>query len=250
MDDFFRKLNTLIKANVNDVLNNAGGDSPLHRLRSLIEDGDSDNEGRVNAPEQIEKLQKRMEEAFEYEDQLKARVEQLQQEALELDAQADQAIVDGREADARHFNEIHVMAMQRLKMAEAELRDHEMLTQYLMREINALDANLTLQAPPKPRKTKPTPESESTPPAVENINEVIKSGGETVSRFLKDTRNRVEDLLNNSPVPAPDEVNIPVESEAKDADVKVTPVEPKKRNPADDDLSNRLSRLSKPDDET
>ncbi len=247
MDDFFRKLNTLIKANVNDILNNTSGESPLNRLRSLVEDGASENDGRVNAPEQVAKLQKRMEEAFEYEDQLKARVEQLQNEALELDAKADQAIVDGRDADARHFNEMHVMATQRLTMAEAELRDHEMLTQYLMREINALDANLNLQKPAQPPKAKPSSPQQETPPIVDNINEAIKSGGETVSRFLNDTRSRVEDLLNNSPVPSPDEVSIPVESD--DPDVKVTPIEPKKLSKADDDLSNRLSRLSKPDDE-
>ena len=71
---------------------------------------------------------------------------------------------------------------------------------------------------------------------------------DTVSGKLNQTRSSLENLLNNSPVPAAPEISQKYErfdivDEAPD------PRQPKPRKPNRDDMNARLSRLSKPDED-
>src|SRR5215213_8718878 len=131
MSDLFKKLNILVKSSLNDLI----GDPGSTRRRPLTPahlGKDIDRE--------IAALRQRINEALDYEDGLKQRVQQLQDEVTRLDQQADGAVASGNDDNARYLVEQMQRAQQRLTMAEADLRDHRLVTQELITRVNTLDA--------------------------------------------------------------------------------------------------------------
>ncbi len=134
MADFFRKLNTLISAQINDVLRPiAGEDDERGRkrvARSQVKSGLSRD---------VEVLRKRIADAQDYQQTLQARVDKLRQEVMRWDAAADQAVAEGRQLDARFALEQLQKAQQNLERTELELRQHQEVTDELVNKVNYLD---------------------------------------------------------------------------------------------------------------
>lgn len=135
MSDLFKKLNTLMRASINDALDEAGNAArrlPLGR--------------RGNAREQLERevetLRARINEAIEYEDELQARVASLQAQVTRLDQQADEAVMAGRDAQARHLIDQMQRVQQQLTIAQSDLASHQLVAQDLIRQVNLLEATV------------------------------------------------------------------------------------------------------------
>lgn len=238
MSSLFDKISTLINAQVNDFLGR-NPRSPLARIKLDAE------EAEKNPRRSVQSLRQRLEEALAYEDELQAKIETLMQQALELDGRVDAMLRSGDEFAARRVQGQLNMKQQQLTIAESELRDHRLLTQHLMQEMTTLEMALDNQA----RRTK-TSSSRRSPGGSTRIpiEGVDSAQDKSVFDKLNETRSSLENLLNNSPVPAAPEV-----SERYDkfdiVDEVPDPRQPKPRARNKDDMKSRLSRLSKPDED-
>lgn len=242
MSSLFDKISTLINAQVNDFLGR-NPRSPLARIKLDAE------EAEKNPRRSVQPLRQRLEEALAYEDELQAKIETLMQQALELDGRVDAMLRSKDEFAARRVQGQLNMKQQQLTIAESELRDHRLLTQHLMQEMTTLEMALDNQA----RQTKTSSGRRSpggtTRIPIEGVDSAQdKSVFDTVSDKLNETRSSLENLLNNSPVPAAPEI-----SERYDkfdiVDEVPDPRQPKPRAGNKDDMKSRLSRLSKPDED-
>ncbi len=111
-------------------------------------------------------------------------------------------------------------AQQRLDRAEADLREHQLVTEDLIRRVNALEA---VVADARRQQAQDAPAAEAAP--VQAISDVLRSAREKIAEM--------GDLLA-----ARDEVNAP--SAAVQASEAADKAE------VDDDLDRRRQRLSKP----
>lgn len=202
MTDFFKKLNVLVKASLHDLLGDEPRSTPLSADR-LGKDVDRE----------IASLRQRINEAVDYEETLRQRVQELQNDASNLDQQADDALSQGDDLTARRRVEELQRARQRLAMTEADLRDHQSVTQELILRVNQLEAAVA-----DARRS----QSDTAPVQPE------RSPVQAVSDVLRDMRekiNTMSDLINAKdevqPAPKPDDQTI------------------------DDDLATRRDRLSK-----
>jgi phage shock protein A len=128
MDDLFKKLNVLIKSSLHDVV----GDDASRRNASPPRLGrDIDRE--------IAALRQRVNDAAVYEDELKARITSLEAEIARVDQQADEAVEQRREEQARYLIEQMQRAQQRLTIARADLREHQLVAQELLQRVNMLE---------------------------------------------------------------------------------------------------------------
>jgi phage shock protein A len=216
MADFFKKLNVLVKASVNDLL---GDDRAIGgaRHKPLTPDKlgkDVDGE--------IESLRKRINEALDYEDQLQTRVQTLQAEVAKWDEQADSAVARNDSEMARYDIEQMQRAQQHLAMAEADLHDHQRVTQELILRVNELDAAVA-----DARRAKSS--TEETPA---NAEPAERSTGAVLADVLREMREKINEM--GDLIKAKDEVQ---ESSSQTADVDDQTV--------DDDLTQRRDRLSK-----
>ncbi len=203
MNDLFKKLNVLIKANLNDIGENA---VPHIRLGGRNVDGD------------IQTLRERINDAVQYEDQIKANVRQLQDEAARWDQQADEAVVRDDDVNARYAIEHLQRAQQRVAMAEADLREHQRVTQELITRVNELDA-----AAADARRERTTAETSTTPEAAESAHLP------DLGNVLRETRDKIASMTDLSA--AQNEVEPPTKAPDPGA--------------VDADLESRRQRLSK-----
>lgn len=129
MNDLLKKLNVLLKASLGDLLNEDGSPRrvPPERLGAAID-------------QEIAALRARINEAYDYEDRLRAKVQALEAEAAQLDRQADEAVAQGRDDAARRLIETMQRTHQRLAFAQADLREHQLAAQELLTRVNALEA--------------------------------------------------------------------------------------------------------------
>lgn len=246
MSSIFDKINTLVNAQVNDFLGR-NPKSPLARIKL-----DSD-EIEENPRRTAQSLHQRLEEGLAYEDELEAKIQGIREEAVILDEQADKQVQSGDEFGARRALSQLQMKQQQLSIAEAELRDHRVLTQHLMQEMTTLDMALDNQERQKSRQAnQPTSQSRGTRIPVEGVSSddraVDKSLRDTVTDKLNDTRSSLENLLNNSPVPKSPEITKRFDK-YDIVDEVPDPRTPKSQKKDKGDMNDRLSRLSKPDDE-
>jgi phage shock protein A len=223
MNDLFKKLNTLVKASINDVLGDdlaVGGPrrKPLRPERL----------GK-NIDSEVEALRQRVNEAIAYEDDLQAQVQKLQDEVTRCDTQADQAVSAGDDAAARHAIEQMQRARQRLDMAEADLREHQLVTQELIQRVNTLEAVVA-----DARRAQADDEETA---AGDTEDSATSGAGQALSDILRDARqtiSRVGDMLTSA-------------SDAAESAPAVSDAEPPANDSAvDDDLEHRRQRLSKP----
>ncbi len=201
MNDLFKKLNVLIKASLNDVVSSDEGETrPRVRLGK-------------NVDVEIDALRERINDAVNYEDELKARIGQFADEAARWDQQADAAVGQGNDASARYAIEQMQRAQQRQTMAEADLREHQRTTQDLIQRVNMLDAVVADARRAQPEE--PAPTSQPLP---------------DLGNVLREAREKITSL--------------------SEAAAKADPDPPAATSPADeaavdDDLARRRDRLSK-----
>ncbi|MCC6804130.1 MAG: hypothetical protein IT319_14715 [Anaerolineae bacterium] len=128
MSDFFKKLNVLIKASLNDIASSdVGASRPTTQLGKNV---DAD----------VSALRERVNDAVRYEDEIKAQIAQLEAEVFRWDSQADEAVARSDDAGARYAIEQMHRAEQRIQLAHADLREHQWATQELIQRVNTLDA--------------------------------------------------------------------------------------------------------------
>lgn len=196
MDDLFKKLNVLIKSSLNDLV----GDSSAQRSsRSPRLGKDIDRE--------IAALRQRVTDAYTYEDELKARIATLQDQIARFDQEADAALEQHRDDQARYIVGQIQRAQQRLTMAEADLREHQLVTQELVERVNTLEAYVA--------EAKRVQANELETPAG-GLADLLRTGRE---RLARDTTPAPGDTLADTPG---------------------------SEKSVDDDLERRRQRLSKP----
>lgn len=242
MSDLFGKISTLVNAQVNDLLGR-NPKSPLARIRLNPEEAEKDPRRSAQS------LRQRLEEAIDYESVLQDKIDQLMNEALELDAEVDASVQRGDEFGARRLQGLLNMKQQQLTIAESELRDHRAVTRHLMQEMSALDAALdsnegrqraqAAAGDRKPRSTRIPVEGSA---AVDSI-------VDSVTDKLNEARGGIETLLKGAPPAAP-----PVRREAREriviVDEEPDPRQPKPKKKDQETMNRRLSRLSKSEDDS
>lgn len=193
MNDLFKKLNVLIKANLNDVVSHDDGETrPRVRLGK-------------NVDAEIDALRERINDAVKYEDELKARIGQFADEAARWDQQADEAVTQGNDASARYAIEQMQRAQQRQIIAEADLRDHQRTTQDLIQRVNMLDAVVADARRAQPEE--PAPAASSPLPDLGNV--------------LRETREKIANLSETAAKGdlAPPAADSPADAAAVDDDL-------------------------------
>ncbi len=204
MSDLFKKLNTLVKAGINDFL----GDDLRGSIRKAL---DPEKLGK-NIDREIAALRQRINEAVEYEESLRARVQALQTEVARWDQQADEAVAAGNDSAARYAIEHMQRAEQRLNMAQSDLREHQLVTQELIQRVNTLEATV---ADARRSQAEPPPQT-----AERGLSDVLRDAREKIAQM--------GDLVTAKSQPEP------VGEEPVDDEV------------VEDDLARRRERLSKP----
>lgn len=176
MDSLFKKLNTLVQATLHDVLreDERSGSSELSLKPAQL--------GK-NIDHEIALLRQRINEALAFEDELQKRVQMLRTEVEKWDQQADEAVNLKDDTTARYSVEQMRRAQQRLVMAEADLSEHQKVTQELILRVNMLDAAVADAR----RENREAPESA---PVVE----ISISPGQALADMLKNIRDKVEQV--------------------------------------------------------
>jgi phage shock protein A len=196
MDDLFKKLNVLVKSSLNDLLGE-GSSRPATSPQRLGKGIDRE----------IAALRQRVNDAFAYEEELKARISTLEGEVARFDQQADEAVQQRREEQARYIVEQMQRAQQRLTMARADLREHQLVAQELLQRVNTLDAY------------------------VAEARRAQQDAAESASGGLADTLRTMREKLSKEVLPRQETTPDP---EAPD------------ERAVEDDLERRRQRLSKP----
>lgn len=218
MSDFFKKLNTLVKASIHDLL---GDDSGAPRRKPSIRDMPDERD--------IGTLRQRINEALTYEDELAARVQALQAEIAQWDSQADEAVAAGREEAGRYAIQQMQLAQQRLAMAESDLREHQLVTQELILRVNELEAAVA--------DARRAQETEAADPDAEVAQSRLERAvGERASHVLRDMREKINEM--GDLISARGEV-----AESASVEQQVSDVVDEKA--VEDDLARRRDRLSK-----
>ncbi len=210
MSSLFKKLNTLLNAQLHDLVGSQGR-PPTLPMQHLGPDMDA----------QIAGLRARLDAARAYQDDLQARVDALYAEVASWDTRADQALSDGRQDEARYALERLQFTQRNLNMADADLREHQTITEDLLSQINALEA-IVEQSRRQPQTSEPPPVS-----AGDQVDNTI---GKVLSDILHATQTRVQESVTAvRDLAAEDDANTPLDSAA-----------------VDDELDRRLNRLRKP----
>ena len=249
MSSLFEKLNTLVNAQVNELLGRYPR-SPLARIKLNPEDAKKDPRRSVQS------VRQRLEEALDYEDELQEKIELLMGETLELDQRVDAFVQADDDIGARHMQGQLNLKQQQLTIAESELRDHRLLSRHLMQELAALESALDAQERrPQTSADRPSRKSSGRRIPIDGIRGTGPTNESrspsiigSVSDKLDEARSGLENLLNNSPVPEPQELR----GRFQDFDVVEEvpdPRRPKPKKPDKPDMDSRLSRLRKPKDD-
>lgn len=261
MPSFFNKLNTLVQSQINSIVDPVDEKTSRSRRKALAR-----HDIRNGLETNVAELRKRVNEALEYQDQMQAKINALYQESAEWDRKADDAVQDGREGDARFAIERVQQAQREIEMMEADLREHQYLTQELISQVNTLDGVVT--------EARHAADGDNAPANDTEAGDIDRIGQQIV-QTLDDTRQRLSDLVSNyttqatgqepsgKPYPKPEQTSQPYRPERKrqvpivepddDIDNPSTPTRAQPRNhpvdsrKVDDDLSARLARLSKPE---
>lgn len=256
MSDLLKKLNTLVRSNLSDLT------PSLPRF-----------ERSPNLDRQVSELRDRINSALEHEDQLQATANTLRAEVERLDQQADAAVAQGQDAQARHILEQMKRAQQRLDIAESDLAMHQRVAQELIQRVNLLEATV---ADSKAAQNTPAPVATETASPIEIEAEVVKtdeaveSGAQTQAEAAPSTVQRISGILRQTQELARERINTMTDlinaqtnaqTETQQSESKVTiplqetPTPTQAMTPAsetesavepDDPMERRLQRLSKP----
>lgn len=163
MNDLLKKLNVLIRSNLNDALEGGSSARPRAPLGRDLEN-------------QIAALRIRIDDALAYEETVRRRLRELDDEIAQWDAQADRAVEAGDEAGGRYSLQQMRRAEQRRVSSEHDLRQYQSAAEALIGQVDELEAYVNRQtdrvasAPQErvadenpPRDLAATPQSRETP---------------------------------------------------------------------------------------
>lgn len=207
MNDLLKKLNVLVRAGLNDLLD-ADTTSTRHTTPEKL------SPARVER--EVKLMRQRVNEALEYEDHLAARVESLRNEVEALDGQADAALAEGQDELARRAVRDLQVAQERLARSEADLQDHRAVTQELMLRVNEMD---TAAADLQRAQAAPGDESDRLEQASKVMGDALAQMRERIASFTVTQ----EPMRDSS-----DQPRLPIDE-----------------SEVDDDLARRVERLSK-----
>jgi phage shock protein A len=212
MTGLFDKLNTLIKARLNDVID--------FELSSPHMSGKTEKDAA--------RLRERINEAIDHEDALQAQIDQLTAEVTRLDAEADAAVQQGRDDTARRLIEQMRRTQQRLTMVEADLGQHRIVAEELIQQVNRMEAAIAdtrrAEATTDNRSASADDETRGTRAGLDAFGDVFDQAQEKIATM--------RDRLNNEiQQPA-----APGEEAQAEADQSVV----------EDDIARRRQRLSGP----
>jgi phage shock protein A len=207
MSDLFKKLNVLVKSSLNDLTGASNRPARNDAQPKLGADFDRD----------VRSLRARINDAVAFEDELKARVRQLEAEVERWDAQADAAVQRGDDASARYAVEQMQRVRQRLTIAGNDLREHQLVTQELVQRVNTLEAALADARRAQAERTERGP-----------------AGHTGLNNVLNEARERMNTLSDV----------LAAKAEIADASTPAPTLPPDSQD-IEDDLSRRRQRLSK-----
>lgn len=224
MNDLFKKLNLLVKSSMNDVL----GDNRSQRQPDPVKLG-------KQLGNEVRHLRTRVNDAVSHEETLQDRVAQLHQQIANLDQEADEAVKMGKEAQARHLITQMQRLQQRTEMAEADLREHQLVTQELIQRVNLLDAIVS--------------ESQHNETTNDEAGEVLEDSA-NVNQSIQDTMNTLSGMLRNAREKISSVTSSPESTDDSGSRLK-TNADPDDLSTVDDstvndDFEARLTRLTKP----
>lgn len=192
MNDFFRKLNVLVKSSLNELLDTERG---VRRARISPEALGGD----------VKLLRQRVDDALKYEGELAARVDSLEAEVERVDLMADEAMAQGQDDVARRHVEELQRLQNRLAMAESDLREHRLVTQELIARVNQLEAVIE-----EARKQEPVDTAEP-----------LERASQMMGDVLREMRERIHEMSEAvSPPESKPQVEVPpADDEAVDDDL-------------------------------
>jgi phage shock protein A len=225
MNDLLKKLNVLVNSRLNDHSGSPEKPSGLPR----------------NVEGEIEALRGRVNDAVEYEDEIKARIRKFEDEAVRWDTQADDAVTRGDDANARYAIEQMRKAQQRARQAEDDLREHERTTQELIQRVNMLDAVIA-----DARRAQSATPATPTPAEQPAVSDAAKGSVQIpdLSGVLRDAREKIAALADTAAA----QLEMREQPETGDAQGQAdqgASVPPEANTEVNDDLENRRQRLSK-----
>jgi phage shock protein A len=240
-NNFFDKLNHLVKAHINDIVSPIDEQISKSRKKALAR---QDIRGGLESD--VKTLRARIDDALAYQDNMQAKINKLHQDKVDWDAKADKAVADGRENDARFAIGRIQQAQREIEMLEADLTEHNYITQELISQVNMLDSVVQESA----QQSDSSNES-----AAPEKSDVEKIGQQIVSQ-LDSTRRKLSDLISNYTAQVTGETPPDKKHYVMGDGTPVVDEEPQpeRRHPVsnrkvDDDLDARVSRLSKPEDD-
>lgn len=241
MSGFFRKLNTLVKSQVNDLVD-FDKDRVTSRSRSKFL---SRHDVSESLQGDVAGLRKRIDEALSYEDTQRARIDKLYQSVTEWDAKADEAVAEGRDQDARFALERMQQAQREIEMHESSLREHNMVTQELISQVNSLEAVVDQArreaASQNVADQQGSSQSQRVPLEIEaDDDEDDGQFARALSERMDNTRRQLSELMSGYTGSA-----MPERAEIID-EVPQPPAPPINRRAVEDDLAARRARLSGP----
>lgn len=248
MNDLFKKLNTLIRANLND----AKPELPRREPRP------------VDFDRQLDTLRKRINDALAHEEKLQATVIALRDEADALDRSANAALQRGDDTEARRLLEQLRATESRLNRTERDLQEHEVAVEELIIQVNKLDAAVSdskaeQNIRPRPDFTQdrepnrvPIPLESDDPYEKAQIDSVR---AENLAEMIKEAQDRARERIARMDeqlkarglgTPPTTEATPPASSATpKPSEAAPAPEKPKPETKSDDDLQRRIDRLSK-----
>lgn len=123
--NLLEKLNTLVRASINDALSTG-----LNYLPKL---------GK-NLQAELEALRRQLDVAHQDEAEMQQRLHMLSEEVVHWDERADAALKKNQEAQARYAIEQMQRAKQRMTMLQSEIDQHQRAVLELMQHITQLEA--------------------------------------------------------------------------------------------------------------
>lgn len=242
MSDLFKKLNTLIQAGMHDVLDEAQkvASTPGKLIPRRQLGADIDHE--------VGQLRQQINKALDYEDEIVAKIAEVQSEVNALDEQSNQALANDDEVNARYYLERMYRAQQRQSMLESDLNEHRIVTQELMQRVNELDATIAeVRHREQAAAQQDTPADElssasadtAAKTGVEIAQEISQQASKALSDVLREARERVEQMtdLTEAQADVQQQVTSSVEEQVQQETQKAK---------IDEDIAARRARLSAP----
>ena len=215
---FLDKLNTLIQSNVRDL-------SPSLQLPTLG--------GRLGKgiEKELQLLKEQIAHAEQDEIPMQASITNLEKDIVDLDAQADNALQQGNEAQARYIIEQLERRKQQLVILQSDLANHRRAVYELMQQVSHLESLVETAKQPdqqqssSKRPVTATPNDTTDETSELSLSDAIRRARETATTETSDDR-QTSDLEN-------DRVEVPVSVD---------------NETIDQDLTARRARLAKPTD--